>query len=120
MKIMITIISLLIVLAGIIPFLGEEGMGVLPSSIPSSGVGYSIVVICVGVFGFAYAVISRMLMGPEKFAAIVEALLTIGGGILPFISEFVSLPLPTSGPLYAGMIIFIGAVGLIYGIMAIG
>lgn len=120
MKIMITIISILIILAGVLPFLGEGGLGVLPASIPTTGLGYSVVIVCVGVFGFIYGIVSKLLMGPEKLVAIIEALLTIMGGILPFTSQFISIPLPTSGPLYSGLIILIGAVGLVYGIIAIG
>jgi hypothetical protein len=120
MKIMITIISILIILAGVLPFLGENGLGILPTSIPTSGIGYSILVICIGIFGLIYAFVNRLLMGPERFVAIVEALLTIMGGIFPFTSEFISLPLPTSGPLYSALIILIGAIGLVYGIIAIG
>ncbi len=120
MKIMITIISIIIIFAGVIPFLGEGGLGVLPESIPTSGLGYSILVICIGIFGLVYAIVNRLLMGPERFVAIVLALMTILGGILPFISEFISFPVPTSGPLYAGLIIVIGAIGLVYGIIAVG
>jgi len=120
MKIMITIISLIIILAGILPFLGENGLGVLSPSIPIKGVGYSIMIICIGVFGLIYAFVNRLLMGPERFVTIILTLLTIMGGILPFMSGFINIPIPTSGPLYAGFIILIGLIGLVYGIMAIG
>ena len=120
MKIMITIISILIILAGILPFLGENGLGIISPAIPTSGIGYSILVICVGVFGLIYAIVNRLLMGPERFVTICLALLTIMGGILPFTSELIKIPLPTSGPLYSGLIILIGAIGLVYGVIAIG
>ena len=120
MKIMITIISLIIILAGVLPFLGENGLGIISPSIPTSGMGYSIIIICIGIFGLIYAFVNRLLMGPERFVTICLALLTILGGILPFITEFISFPVPTSGPLYSGLIILIGAIGLIYGVIAIG
>lgn len=114
MKIMISIISIIIVLAGVLPFFGSI------SPIPTTGLGYSIFIICVGIAGMIYGILNNLLMGFEKFVVIIQGILVIFGGILPFISEFVSLPIPTSGPLYSGLIIVIGGIGLVYGFIAMG
>ena len=120
MKIMVSIISLLIVLAGILPFLGESGLNILPAAIPTSGMGYSIIITVIGIIGFIYGVVNGFLMGLEKFVLISVAIMTVLGGILPFISALITLPIPTSGPLYSALIIIIGLIGLVYGIMGIG
>lgn len=120
MKIMITILSLLIVIAGILPFLGQDGLKALPSSIPTSGKSYSIIVIVIGVAGLLYGFINKMIMGTERFVTITIALLTVLGGLLPFISFIVPKFIPTTGPVYYGFIIIIGLVGLVYGVMGLG
>lgn len=120
MKIMITIIGLLIVLAGVLPFLGEEGLKVLPSTIPTTGTGYSIIVIVIGAAGLLYGFINKMIMGIERVVTVTVALLTVLGGILPLISSAVPNFIPTTGPLYYGFIIIVGLVGVVYGVMGLG
>ncbi len=120
MKIMIVILSLLIILAGILPFLGKEGIKVLPETIPTSGIGYSAIIIIIGAVGIVYAFGFRMVMGIEKIVTIAIGLLTILGGILPFINESLVINLPTSGIGYSIIIIVIGVIGLIYGFMSLG
>ena len=118
MKIMITILGILIILAGIIPFLNN--FGVLPSFIPAEKPGYQFIIIAVGIIGLIYGFFNSMLFGFEKFVTIAIALLTIFGGILPFIQNFVPTFIPTSGALYSGLIIVIGIIGMIYGFIALG
>ena len=116
MKIMITFIGILTVLAGILPI----ASGILPSFIPTTNPGYQFLIIAIGIIGLMYAAFNPYLFGTEKFATIALAIITILGGILPFISNFVSLGIPTTGILYSGMIVVIGIVGIIYGFMALG
>ena len=118
MKIMITIIGVLIILAGILPFLSN--FGILPSFVPIEKPGYQFIIIAVGIIGLLYGVMNSMLFGAEKFVTIALALLTILGGILPFIQNFVPAIIPTTGPLYSGIIIIIGVIGMIYGFIALG
>jgi len=117
MKIMIVIIGILIILAGILPFLSN--FNVLPASVLVSP-GYQFIIISVGIIGLLYGFMNSMLFGTEKFVTISIGLLTILGGILPFIQNFVPALIPTSGPLYSGLIIIIGVIGIIYGFMALG
>jgi hypothetical protein len=118
MKIMITVLGLLIILAGILPFLNN--FGILPGIIPAEKPGYQFIIITVGIIGLIYGVMNSMLFGTEKFVTIAIALLTIFGGILPFIQNFIPEIIPTSGLLYSAMIIVIGIIGMIYGFIALG
>jgi len=118
MKIMITIIGVLIILAGVLPFISNFGL--LPGFIPVENPGYQFIIIAVGIIGLLYGFFNNMLIGTEKFVTIALALLTVLGGILPFLQNFIPAIIPTSGPLYSGAIILIGVVGMIYGFMAMG
>lgn len=118
MKLMITILGVLIILAGILPFLSN--IGILPAAIPVQKPGYQFIIIAVGIIGLLYGVMNSMLFGTEKFVTIAIALLTILGGILPFIQNFVPAAIPTSGPVYSIIIIIIGIIGMIYGFIALG
>lgn len=118
MKIMIIVLGLLIILAGVLPFLSNFGL--LPAAIPADKPGYQFIIIAVGIIGLIYSVMNSMLFGTEKFVTIAIALLTILGGILPFIQNFVPAGIPTSGLLYSAMIIVIGIIGMIYGFIALG
>ena len=113
MKIMITVLGILIILAGILPFLSN--FGILPAAIPVQKPGYQFIIIAVGIIGLLYGVMNSMLFSTEKFVTIALAALTVLGGILPFIQNFVPAIIPTSGILYSGLIIVIGVVGVIYG-----
>ena len=117
MKIMITVLGVLIILAGVLPFLGN--LGIVPSSI-STGPGYQFVIITVGILALLYGVFNSLLFGFEKFVTISIAFLTILGGIIPFLQNFLPAVIPTTGPLYSIIIIAIGVVGLIYGFIALG
>ena len=117
MKIMISILGILIILAGILPFLSN--VGILPASVPTTKPGYQIIIISIGILGLVYGIINRLIFGFEKVVTIAIALLTILGGIIPFLQNY--LPeIITTGPLYSGIIIAIGIIGLIYGFIALG
>tara|TARA_Y100000310_G_C20511594_1_gene729157 strand:- start:575 stop:937 length:363 start_codon:yes stop_codon:yes gene_type:complete len=120
MKVMITVLGLLIILAGAIPFLGADSLNVLPGSIPSSGMNYAIIIIVIGALGLVYGFINKMIMGAERIITIIIGLLTVLGGILPLISELVPAFIPTSGPVYSGIIIIVGLIGFVYGVMGMG
>jgi len=117
MKIMIVIIGILIILAGILPFLSN--FNVLPASVLQKP-GYQFIIIAIGIIGLLYGFMNSMLFGTEKFVTISIGLLTILGGILPFIQNYVPAIIPTTGPLYSGLIIVIGVIGIIYGFIALG
>ena len=118
MKLMIAIIGILIILAGVLPFL--DNFGILPDFIPTEKPTYQFIIIAVGVAGLLYGFLNPMIFSTEKFMVISLALLTVLGGILPFIQNFVPTIIPTSGPLYSGIIIVTGVVAMIYGFMAVG
>ena len=118
MKLMITVLGILIILAGILPFLSS--MGILPAAVPVVKPGYQFIIIAIGILGLLYGVMNSMLFGTEKFVTIAIGLLTILGGILPFIQNFVPAGIPTSGMLYSAIIVVIGIIGMIYGFIALG
>ena len=118
MKIMITVLGILIILAGLLPLLG--GMGIMPSSAITKAPGYYFVILAIGIIGLIYSAFNSMLFGFEKFVTMAIALLTILGGIIPFLQSFLPAVIPTSGPLYSVVIIVIGIIGLIYGFVALG
>ena len=118
MKIMIVLLGVLIILAGILPFLSN--FGILPSNIPIEKPGYQFIIIAIGIVALIYGLLNSMLFGTEKFVTIALALLTVLGGLLPFIQNFVPAIIPTAGPLYSGLIIVIGAIGMVYGFLALG
>ena len=51
-----------------------------------------------------------------KTMIVIIGILTILAGVLPFLDGFGILPaiVPTSGPVYSGIIILIGVIGLLY------
>ena len=118
MKIMITVLGILIILAGLLPLLGS--IGIMPNSAIAKAPGYQFVIITIGVIALIYGAFNSLLFGFEKFATIAIALLTILGGIIPFLQNFISPVIPTTGPVYAIIIIVIGIIGLIYGFIALG
>ena len=118
MKIMITVLGILIILAGILPFLGN--LGIVPASISTEKPGYQFIIIAVGILALLYGVFNSLLFGFEKFVTIAIALMTILGGIIPFLQNFLPAIIPTTGPLYSVIIIVIGIIGLIYGFIALG
>ena len=118
MKIMITVLGILIILAGLLPLLGS--IGIMPNSAITKAPGYQFVIITIGIIGLIYGAFNSLLFGFEKFATISIALMTILGGIIPFLQSFMPSIIPTTGPLYSIIIIIIGIIGLIYGFIALG
>ena len=118
MKIMITFLGILIILAGLLPLLGS--IGIMPNSAITKAPGYQFVIITIGIIALIYGAFNSLLFGFEKFATISIALLTLLGGIIPFLQNFLPALIPTSGPLYSIIIIVIGIIGLIYGFVALG
>ena len=110
-------ISILIILAGILPFLG--GFGVVPSAFVTTP-GYQFIIIAVGFISLIYGVMNKMIFGTEKLVLVVIGLITILGGLLPFIQIYIPISIPTSGIVYSGMIILIGVIGFIYGASKMG
>ena len=115
MKIMLIFLSILIILAGILPVFGQDGLDILPPYIPTEAPGYSLIIATMGLIAMIYGVMNRMLIGIEKFIVLVIGLITILGGLLPYIQFFIPINLPTSGPIYSGIIILIGIITFIYG-----
>lgn len=115
MKMMMIIIGLLTVLAGVLPFL--KGFGILPAGVPTSGVFYSGLIIIIGVIGLLYGIRPHILIFKDKFIVSALGILIIFGGVLPFLTEINVIPklIPASGPLYPGIITFIGIITICYG-----
>ncbi len=118
MRIMISVLGILIILAGILPLLGS--FGIMPNSAITKAPGYQFIIITVGILGLIYGLLNSLLFGFEKFVTISIAALTVLGGILPFLQNFLPVFIPLTGPLYSGLIIVIGIIGLIYGFIALG
>jgi len=116
MKIMITFLGVLTILAGILPLLGSTGINLSITKAP----GYYFVITAIGIIGLLYGLFNSLLFGFEKFATISLGLLTLLGGILPFLQNFMNLPIPVSGLVYSMIIVFIGILGMIYGFVALG
>lgn len=54
-----------------------------------------------------------------KLMIVFVGVLTVLGGLLPFIASYLPNPLntiPTSGPVYQGIIVVIGLIAIIYGL----
>ena len=111
-QIVITLIGLITILAGILPFVGS--LAGLPMGL-ISGIGYSLIISVIGILGLLYGFTSMSLIGATKFVMVCLGLLTLLGGIVPFISSFLPEVVPTTGPLYSGAIILIGVIGFAYG-----
>ena len=111
MRIMIVFIGLLTILAGVLPFF--DGFGV----VPYSGPVYSGIIILIGVIAFWYAIKTFGLWASQKFVVSVLAILTIFGGLIPFLVSMNLIPstVPSSGPVYSAIIILIGIIAVIYG-----
>ena len=111
MKIMIVFIGMLTVLAGILPFFNGFGM------VPFSGPVYSGIIILIGIIAFWYSIKAFGLWHSQKFITAVLALLIIFGGLIPFLVTMGIIPstVPSSGPIYSGIIMLIGVIAVLYG-----
>ncbi len=113
MKIMITFLSFLIILAGGISFLGAN------FPIPHKGTSYSIVLIILGVIIIALAWINQLLIGTEKFILTIEGLFVIFMACLRFLPTLLTI-IPREGMLFSLIIIAGGICGFIYGLLGMG
>ena len=77
------------------------------------------VLIIAGIIIMLAALMNSLLMGIEKFFMVSQGILLIGVALLQFIPSLLTF-LPREGFLYAGMVIVIGAIGLLYGLMGMG
>ena len=115
MKFKITFIGLLTIFAGIIPIL--DYYKIISSPVPTTGWVYALLIIAIGVIDLLYSFLAHVdLIGFQHVVTGVIAGLTILGGVLPFMENFVPSVVPTSGPMYYGIIIFVGVIGFIYGV----
>lgn len=112
-QVVITLIGLITILAGILPFVGSL-VGI--PQIMIAGLGYSILISIIGALGLLYGFTSMALIGSTKFVMVCLGLLTVLGGIIPLLSSVLPIGIPTTGPLYSGIIIVIGLVGFFYGL----
>ena len=115
MKISIMFMGIITILAGIVPLLGK--VVTLPSAI-SSGIGYNILVIVIGVFGMTYGIMSQMdLFGVQKFVVATVGLLTLFGGVIPFLGKVWSgMPSLLSNTYAVPIIVVIAGIsGIAYG-----
>jgi len=117
MKIMITLLGIMTVLAGVLPFIGN--FNILPAYIPTAGTLYYGIIIAIGILGFIYGVANpgMLLFGTDRFIAVFLGVLTVFGGLLPLLKNYIGLfaIVPTAGLIYSGIISLIGIIGIIYG-----
>ncbi len=119
MRMILSTIGLLIVLAGIIPLLNALKINILPAVFTNSYV-YMGIIVLVGIIGMIYVAASMMLMPEQKAIFGFLALLTIIGGVLPLLAKFLpAIAFLASGIIHSVVIIVIGAVAIIYGMMQI-
>lgn len=114
MKFMISFIGVLTILAGVLPFLSSFGL--MPTKF-TSGVLYAGIIILVGIIGLVYGLFNpgMSLFGAQRFMVVLIGLLTLLGGVLPLIKDLIKLSIPTTGPIYSGIIILIGLAAMMYG-----
>ncbi|MBR9699358.1 hypothetical protein GOV09_02790 [Candidatus Woesearchaeota archaeon] len=109
MKIMVTLLSAIIIIAGLFPILGEN------SPFPLVGNAYYIALAIVGLVVIIMGIQNKLLMAFEKFFLVLQGIIVLGLALLPFFPALFST-LPRTGVLYAGIIIIVGAIGLLYGL----
>ncbi len=119
MKAMMMFIGVITFFAGILPFVSQYLVGVLPAiaAVPTSGIYYSVMIIVIGLVALIYGAKNHNIFGAQKMLAIMVGLLIVLGGILPFIAGMNLVPyigMVSSGPLYYGVIIFLGLATILY------
>ena len=110
---MISFFSFLVVVAGVMHLLPET------FPVPHKGLIYSIILMGLAVLMIIGAIINNLLMGFEKFVLIIEGILLLGIGALPFLSSILPF-MPTEGIFYGAMVIVLGIAGLLYGLLGMG
>ena len=108
MKIMVSFLSALIIFIGAIPFFGEGFI------IPNTGMGYSLILIGVGILIIIAAIVNGLLMMLEKTFLIFQGLMLCFMGALALLPDFFPF-IPTEGIVYSVIIIAIGLAGLVFG-----
>ncbi|RLE38605.1 hypothetical protein DRJ17_03410 [Candidatus Woesearchaeota archaeon] len=113
-KLAMTLIGLLVILAGILPLLARYVVAI-PVTIVS-GIPYTAIVVGIGMLGMIYGFVSYDLFGFQKFVMVILALMTIFGGVLPLITNFLPvLSILTQAMIYPIVIIIVGLLTFIYG-----
>ena len=110
---MVTFLSFIIMFVGLMPFFGEKFF------VPNKGMGYAIVLIILGAIILFAGAVNTLLIGTEKFFLILQGILLAGAGLLTFYPDILTF-IPKEGPIYAGIIILIGVLGLVYGLLGVG
>ncbi len=110
MKIMITFLSALIVFFGIIPFFAEDAI------LPTSGFLYPIYLIVLGIIIIGLGILNSLLIGFERLFVYLQGGLLIVVGLLFFVPTVLSW-FPREGPMYAGAVLILGGIGLLYGLL---
>ncbi len=112
MKLMISFLSILIIVAGALHFFEN-----LP--IPTKGTGYSIVLLVMGILILAASFMNQLLLGFERFFLVIQSAALIFVAILPFFGAILPF-LPREGLSYSALVILIGIAGLAYGVTGMG
>jgi hypothetical protein len=119
MRMILSTIGLLTVLAGIIPLLTALKIKILPSILTNSYV-YMGIIVLIGIIGLIYVGASMMLMPEQKAIFGFLAALTIIGGVLPLLAKFLpKLLFLSSGMIHSIVVIALGVIAIIYGMMQI-
>ena len=106
---MISLLSLLVVFLGALPFLPLKFL-------PSSGMGYNIILAVAGVLIVVAGFVNNLLVGLEKFVVIMQGTLVFLLGLLRWLPTFLAF-VPREGPIYSIIVIAIGGLGLAYGLL---
>jgi hypothetical protein len=113
MKLVETLLSLVVIFLGIIPFFGEKFF------IPNKGMGYAIILILGGIIILVLAITNNMLMGVEKFVLALESGLLIVVGLIAFFPALLPI-IPRDSIWQSIIIIAAGVGGVVYGFIGIG
>ncbi len=111
---MIAFLGVLIVFAGVLPFLISFGI-----EVPFiTGDMHLYMIIVIGIIAIIYDLKSMSLMGGTKVITFLIGALTIASGVLPLLDKMEIYTLPfdfLSSAVYSGIVIVIGSIALIYG-----
>ena len=77
------------------------------------------VLIITGIIVMLAAIMNSLLMGLEKFFLVMQGGLIIFIAVLQFFPSLLPF-LPREGILYAGMVIAVGVIGILYGLLGMG
>jgi hypothetical protein len=113
MKIMISFLSLFIIFAGLLPFIGDK------IHLPAKGTAYAFILIGLSIAIMVLAIINNMLMGLEKFILFIQGALVLIMAVKSFLPTLLPF-IPVEGALYGIIIILIGLAGFIYGVLGMG